>query len=303
VATAPTVTITPASVSVSATQGTTSSPTTITVTNSGTTALHISNVAFAGANVSEFVNSGNPCVGTSIAAGSSCAISVSFAPLGIGSRVETVTITDDASGSPQSVSVTGTAAAAFTMSSPSTALSASVAAGQTATYNLQLTPGAGYSGNVMMACSGVPAAAACTVTANPIPVTAGSVATFTVKVTTTARSLMVPYTNHHPVSLPPYLMLITVALCMTAIAMLYQLKLRNQASQRHVAYSAYSGLLILVLAAYGLAGCASSGPSSPVVHAGTPQGTYTIVLTPTASSTTGQALQQLTPTQLTLTVN
>ena len=298
------VTITPAKlIFAGSTQGTTSSPMNLSVTNSGNAPLHISSVVSGGANVSEFVNLASSCT-AAIAPNANCVIAVSFAPLSPASatnRTETITLTDDATNSPQIVMVAGTVnASAFTLTSPSTALSATVTAGQTAQYSLQLTPGAAYSGTVTMACSGAPATTSCTV-ANPIQLTAGTATTFSVMVTTTARSLLMPYSNRQPV--PPstlYLMLVAFAVCATTVAALYPLKLRG-ASTKHLAYG--GGVLILMLAVYGLVGCASSGSSSPGPGpTGTRAGTYTLTLTPTASSTTGKPLQ-LTPIQLTLTVN
>jgi len=298
---APAVTITPSTVSLAATQGTISSPMNVEVTNSGNAPLHISSVAYGGANASEFINPTNPCA-TTIAANASCSIAVSFAPLAAsGNRTDTITIADDAANSPQVITVTGTARPAFAVTSPSTALAATITAGQTATYSLQLTPGAGYSGNVTMACSGAPAGAACTATPNPIPLAAGSATNFTVRVATTARSL-VPYSNRGP-SLPsaPYLMIIWMGMCFMAILALYQVKARGRLTQHQFAHYSF---LVLALAASGLAGCASAGTPAVTsqVQAGTLRGTYTLMLTPTATSMTGQPVQPPS-VQLTLTVN
>jgi sugar lactone lactonase YvrE len=78
----------------------------VTVTNNSTQTLNITSIALTGANVADFVEY-NGC-GTSIAAGNSCAVSVYFTPLAIGTRAASVTITDDASNSPQSIALTGT---------------------------------------------------------------------------------------------------------------------------------------------------------------------------------------------------
>ena len=153
-ASTPVVVISPATPTVTGTQGTASNPTNIVISNSGSMPLHVSGVVFAGANVSDFVNPSNPCVGTAIAPNATCSISVTFAPLGVGARTETVTITDDAPNSPQSFTVNGTASPVYTVTSPSSASTTAVTAGQTAQYTLQLTPGTGYSGSVTMACSG-----------------------------------------------------------------------------------------------------------------------------------------------------
>ena len=299
----PAVVISPSNVAVAATQGTASNPTKIVISNSGTAPLHVSGVVFGGANVSEFVNPSNPCVGTPIAPNASCTISVTFAPLGVGTRTETVTITDDAANSPQAFTVNGTASPVYTVTSPSSALTTVVNAGQTAQYTLQLTPGMGYSGPVTMACSGAPATTVCTV-ANPIQLTTGAPASLNVTVSTMARSFVPPNSNRRP-NLPPlrYLLLLLFSMYLAALVMLNQLKQSGAFVPRRLAYA--GGLLILVLAGTGLAGCAGSGVS--VVNpnpgtTGTQKGNYTLTLTPTASSMSGKPLQ-LSPIQLTLTVN
>jgi Domain of unknown function (DUF1929)/Legume lectin domain/PKD domain/Abnormal spindle-like microcephaly-assoc'd, ASPM-SPD-2-Hydin/Quinohemoprotein amine dehydrogenase, alpha subunit domain III len=299
----PAVVISPATVAVAATQGTAGTSTNIVISNSGNAPLHISGVVFGGANVSEFVNPANPCVGTAIAPGANCPITVTFAPLGVGTRTETVTITDDAANSPQAFTVNGTASPAYTVTSPSSALTTVVNAGQTAQYTLQLTPGAGYSGPVTMACSGAPATTLCTVT-NPIQLTTGTPTSLNVTVSTMARSLPVANSDRQPN--PPasrYLMMVIFSMCLAAFAMFNQPKQSRGFAPRRLAYA--GGLLILVLAGSGIAGCASGGTSvvTPTPGtSGTQKGTYTLTLTPTASSMSGKPLQ-LSPIQLTLTVN
>jgi hypothetical protein len=75
-------------------------PQAVTLTNSGNAALTITSVVASGS----FVETDN-CV-TSLDAGASCTINVSFVPLVIGTT-GTVTITDDASTSPQMLSLVG----------------------------------------------------------------------------------------------------------------------------------------------------------------------------------------------------
>ncbi|HEV2349102.1 MAG TPA: SBBP repeat-containing protein [Terriglobia bacterium] len=80
----------------------TSAPQAVTLTNAGAATLNISSVAISG----DFAQS-NTC-GASVAANGNCAISATFTPTLVGSRTGTVTITDDAGGSPQSISLSGT---------------------------------------------------------------------------------------------------------------------------------------------------------------------------------------------------
>jgi len=86
--------------------GTPSSPQTVTVTNSGSASLTISTIAISGTNASDFAQT-NTCTAV-IAPGGTCTISVTFTPGASGSRSGSVTITDNAPNSPQSVPLSGT---------------------------------------------------------------------------------------------------------------------------------------------------------------------------------------------------
>jgi hypothetical protein len=78
----------------------------VTLTNTGTQTLAVSSIAVSG----DFSQT-NTC-GTSVATGASCAIGVAFTPTAAGSRAGAVTITDNASGSPQLITLTGTGVSA-----------------------------------------------------------------------------------------------------------------------------------------------------------------------------------------------
>jgi len=104
--TAPSVSLSPTSVSFgNQSSGTTSGAQTVTVNNSGNGDLSISKVEITGANSSDFAQT-NTC-GTSVAAGVNCTVSITFTPSASGSRSASVVITDDAAGSPQTVSLSG----------------------------------------------------------------------------------------------------------------------------------------------------------------------------------------------------
>jgi hypothetical protein len=81
---------------------TSSSAQSVTLTNYGKKALSIAGIAASG----DFTQT-NTC-GSSLAAQASCAISVTFKPTQRGTRTGTLSITDNAAGSPQTVSLTGT---------------------------------------------------------------------------------------------------------------------------------------------------------------------------------------------------
>lgn len=90
-------------------EGSTSEPLLITLTNSGMAPLTITSIAVS-ANFAET----NTC-GTTLAAGANCAINVTLAPSTTGSVSGTVAFTDNAAGSPQTVSLKGTAVTPSTL--------------------------------------------------------------------------------------------------------------------------------------------------------------------------------------------
>jgi hypothetical protein len=106
--TAPVVSLTPATITFATTAvGSTSTAKTVTLKNTGTSALSIASIALGGADPSSFILQSNSC-GSSLAAAASCTLGVAFAPAVAGALSGTVAITDNASGSPQSVTLHGT---------------------------------------------------------------------------------------------------------------------------------------------------------------------------------------------------
>ena len=88
--------------------GSTSPPQAVTLGNVGTTAFSISGITIAGPNAGDFAQT-HTC-GSSLAAGASCIISISFRPTATGTRLAALTVTDGAAGSPQSARLSGTGA-------------------------------------------------------------------------------------------------------------------------------------------------------------------------------------------------
>jgi hypothetical protein len=93
--------------------GTTSSPATITLTNGQSTAITISSIQ-----ISAPFQQTNNCGGT-LAAGGSCTISITYAPTAVGYSSTNLTITDNASNSPQTVAIAGNAYAPVKLSNSS----------------------------------------------------------------------------------------------------------------------------------------------------------------------------------------
>jgi len=94
--------------------GTTSVAQHLTLKNGETGFLAISNISFGGANPSDFKQTNN--CGAGIAQGATCTISVIFAPTATGTRSATLSVTDSATNTPQTVSMSGIGTAPVTLS-------------------------------------------------------------------------------------------------------------------------------------------------------------------------------------------
>jgi hypothetical protein len=94
---------------------------------------------------------------------------------------------------------------------PTGSTTAAVNAGATAQYQLQLTPGANYTGNVTFTCTGAPLGAACQAPA--LTIANGSVMPFTVSVTNSgaAHAQLLPPRGIPPWFLMPFLLVFCAA--------------------------------------------------------------------------------------------
>ena len=106
-----TVTLTPASLVFAKTPvGGTSAPKTATLTNTGSSTVNINSITASG----DFAVSSTTC-GATLAATKSCKIKVVFKPAQLGSRTGTLSVTDDAQGSPQTSALSGMGIAPVTL--------------------------------------------------------------------------------------------------------------------------------------------------------------------------------------------
>jgi subtilase family serine protease len=102
----PAVTLKPTSLTWGAIKvGTTGPERTVNVTNSGTATLDITSIKNTGDFAQEIVPSS---CGSTLAPGKTCHIEMTFTPTATGARTGTLTITDNAAGSPQTVPLAGT---------------------------------------------------------------------------------------------------------------------------------------------------------------------------------------------------
>jgi hypothetical protein len=139
----------------------TSTPATITLTNSGGGPLTITGIGKTGTNAAEFTATGT-CVGASVtvAASGTCTIGASFSPTAVGNRTATFTLQSNAASNP-SITLTGTATASAVPS-----ISRSVTA---ITYNTQTVGATSAARPVTMTNTSTVTVAITAVTATPTP--------------------------------------------------------------------------------------------------------------------------------------
>jgi len=86
--------------------GTSATSQTVTIKNTGNAALSLSSIAISGTNASSFSIPSKTC-GTSLAAQTTCTVTVGFKPVSTGALTAALKFTDNATGSPQAVTLTG----------------------------------------------------------------------------------------------------------------------------------------------------------------------------------------------------
>jgi hypothetical protein len=258
-----------------------SAPKNVTLTNQGTAALSISSIAFTGSDGADFTQTNNcPMSSTgTLAEGGTCVISVTFKPSTGGNLAASLTVTDNAPGSPHSISVSG-AGSTFAVTVPTS--SATVAAGQSATYGLNFAPTGGFSGSVTLSCSTTAPAASCSVAPATLTLNAPNTATATATVTTTSSGATAP--KRHPPSGPgPWLWWVVAGVIALGLGLLGSARQRTR--------WALAGALVLLLAWASCGGGGSPAPSGP---ASTPAGTYQVTVTASSTSVSQNVALTLT---------
>jgi hypothetical protein len=259
--------------------GSTSAAQSVKLTNSGPGTLAITSISTSG-NFAET----DTCAGTSVAAGANCSISVTFTPTASGSRTGTLTIADNASGSPQTVSLTGTGSdLVVSTTAPGISISSP---GGSGTANIQVSASGSFSGTVNFTCSvqfqgtGTPnSLPACSFNPTQGQVAAGSPVSTTLTVSTMAAGTSA--------RLEKWLFPSGTALA----ALLFC---------GFVPRRRWKGIRLLVLlcavAAISISGCSGgststggSSGSNPPSNPGTTTGDYTVTVTATSGTVTASA--------------
>jgi hypothetical protein len=248
-----------------------------TLSSTGNVALTFGPLSVSGPNVGDFSVS-TTCPAT-IAVGTSCSIYVTFTPSAGGARSAVLTVSDSAPGGAQTVNLSGTGQD-FSFAATGSS-SKSVSSGQSATYQLQVTPQGDFNQSVTLSCSGAPATTVCTVNPPSVPMNGSTTATVSVSVTTEAASAMPsPGPGSPPIDgrrLYPIIVVCLMLLC--AIVAARRAGLHPPASVARLAAFA----LVMILCA-GLSACIGSTGGGGGTHTtGTPAGTYTLTVTGSSS--------------------
>jgi hypothetical protein len=160
--------------------GTTSAAQTVTYTNLGSAPVTIIGATITG----DFQATNNCPPSGAVPAGANCSFSVTFTPSAVNTRTGVLTITDNGGSAPHTVNLTGTgttsgvttppptggtnppptsgtpATADFSVAGPTTAVS--LTGGQTATFQITVTPVGGFAQTVALTCS-APSPATCSI--------------------------------------------------------------------------------------------------------------------------------------------
>jgi hypothetical protein len=243
----------------------------VTLTNNTNAAIAFASAAISGGSPgaanADYVISANTCVVSNIAAGASCAVSVTFKPTVAGAETANLVLTDADITSPQTISLTGAGSNTppdFTVTAPATA---TVTNGSQVPFTVTVTPVGGFTSQVDLTCTSAPTLTLGTCVPLPVSVTTTDGVTpkpSTVTVTTTAFMVPPPSPRTPPLSIRQIVPLLL------ALMLLFMLPRTRPLRMRLAMFTAMIFFAVL-------AGC--SGPITPHPH--TQPGPYTLTVTGT----------------------
>jgi hypothetical protein len=174
---------------------------------------------------------------------------------------------------------------------------ATVKAGQTAMYSLQLSLVGGAATDQLMvtaSCTGAPPKATCSGPASPVTVKQTAPAAVAISVSTIANGLLIPTPPSSRLRTPWNHLPILWVLAMLLV-LLWLRRCKQTEARAWAARLAFTAVLLLAIVAVAMSGCGGGGGSTTTpVNNGTPVGSYT--LTVTAASGNLTHTQQLTLT-------
>ncbi|HLV96143.1 MAG TPA: choice-of-anchor D domain-containing protein [Candidatus Acidoferrales bacterium] len=283
---------------------------TVTVTSSGNGTLAVSGVSVSGTNAKDFGET-DDCSGSAasngIAPSGTCAIQITFKPAcgtAAAARNATLSLADNAPGSPQNVTLDGTGTGAFCFLVPSgSSMSASVSPGQTGNYGLQVEAANGFTGNVNLACAGAPSAATCAIAPATVNVGGSELAALQVSVATSAGTAASIWRGPGDVlggrpGWPLPLALLALA-SLTALVLAWpglpgrdpcgEPRFHGDDGLRVRRFAVLAGATCALAIALIACGGGSAAPSTPSDPA-TPPGTYMITVTGATSTGASQSI-------------
>lgn len=237
---------------------------TVTVTNAGIGALSITGVA---ASINDFGILNN-CTSL-VSPGANCTIGVFFDPTVSGTRQGTLFITDNAAGSPHTVGLVGTGQ--DFMMKPAGSSSATVSAGQTASYTITLTPGGGFEQAVALSCSGAPAQSICSLSSSSIALNGSTSSSVNVTVTTAGSSARFSNPSDLPARSAFWLPMCGVP----SLALIGVVGMGSR--KRKIRMSLWPLLFGLLFVGLSMSGCGNTNGGGG--GGGTPTGTYNLYVT------------------------
>jgi hypothetical protein len=254
--------------------GVTGLPKTITLSNTGNLPVQVQSVTTTGP-----FGSLSVC-DNAISPGDSCVIGVFFQPTAAGAQTGTLTIADDASGSPQSIQLNGTGSSIDVTASSGSSTSATIQQGGTATYSLAIKGEDGFTGSLAVSCENVPSSVQCTPNPSSIVLNSGTSSSnvvFTVGPVT--KSELTPYAKAGRLA--------SFALLFGIFSVSF--RRRHRQLRRYLILVLTCGLL------YTLSAC-GGGPGSSMAQSGNPGGGTTqtqsqYVLQATFTTSTGNKVQ------------
>jgi len=237
----------------------------VSISNPGSAALGVTSMTITGPNATDFQIVPNQC--STVAAGISCAIQISFTPGGIGQRVATLTVASNALNGSPTVALSGTGVSAFVLQPQSgSSTTATVQSGGLASYSITVQAGPGFTGVAQFNCTGAPQDSVCGIQPSTIDFSAVTSASIAVSVQTgvsTSASLV----------RGPGLMLAGLLCAPLAFGF---------GSRRKWKAATLGAVVIIALLGASCGGGGGGGTTTPPPV--TPAGTYTVTATGTSGS-------------------
>jgi hypothetical protein len=170
--------------------GVTSGITTVTLTNSGNATLSITGISITGTNPTDFaMTAGSTPCGSTLAAGASCNVNVTFTAPAAGSFSATLSVADNAAGSPQTDALSGSGLNPADFSVSVTPASQTVLPGASTTFAVTVSSvGGTFTNPVALTVSGLPAGATGTFSSPSVtPGSTGAPSTLTVQTSSSTQ--------------------------------------------------------------------------------------------------------------------